>query len=234
MPKLPVGLATEFRQVGTTNGFELFRLLAQKLDPPRADCAFHLANELRSCAPAQPCKDFAQTVQFVKYFDQKQLDFTTETGEMFPDSDAARVFSQAIDEDTMGRVDDHEDLSIETYAPVKAWILQREIKLRLRKNTRTSKGKGPDDMVYGVSAAPPAEAPAGAPAADQGPDPWLSAASDPWSSPPGLPEAPAALLGWACCMFSMFAPSFLPHFPKTFSHHFSGSWIWRVCKKYET
>ena len=141
MPKLPVSLSTELRQVGTPNGFELFRLLTQKLDPPRADCAFHLANELRSCAPPQPCKDFAQTVRFVKFFDQKQLDFTTETGEMFPDADAARVFSQAIDEDTMGRADDHEDLSIDTYKPVKARILQREIKLKLRKNTRSGKGK---------------------------------------------------------------------------------------------
>jgi hypothetical protein len=112
---------------------------------------------------------------------------------MFPDADAARVFSQAIDEDTMGRVDDNDELSIETYKPVKAWILQREVKLKLRKNTRSGKGlKNPDDMVYGVSAALPAEAPASEPAAAQGPDPWLSASADPWSVPPGLPDAAAA------------------------------------------
>ena len=93
MPKLSVSLSTELRQVGTPNGFELFRLLTQKLDPPRADSDFHLANELRSCAPPTPCKDFAQTVRFIKYFDQKQLDYTTETGNKFPDGDAARVFS---------------------------------------------------------------------------------------------------------------------------------------------
>ena len=114
MPKLSVSLSTELRQVGSPNGFELFRQLTQKLDPPRADSDFHLANELRSCAPPQPCKDFAQTVRFIKYFDQKQLDYTTETGNKFPDGDAARVLSQAIDEDTMGRVDDHDQLSIET------------------------------------------------------------------------------------------------------------------------
>ena len=43
----------------------------------------------------------------------------------------------------MGRVDDHDELSIETYKLVKAWILQREIKLKLRKNTRSGKGKSP-------------------------------------------------------------------------------------------
>ena len=37
----------EFRQVGATNGFELFRKLIQELDPPRADSAFDLANEVR-------------------------------------------------------------------------------------------------------------------------------------------------------------------------------------------
>ena len=119
-PKLPLGLATEFRQVGTPNGFELFRRLTQKLDPPRADCAFHLANELRGLGGTTTCKDFAQTVRFVKFLDQKILDYTTETGEKFPNDDAAPVLSQAIDEDTMGRVDDHDELSIETYLPAKA------------------------------------------------------------------------------------------------------------------
>ena len=64
------------------------------------------------------------------------------------------------------------------------WILQREVKLRLRKNTRTGKGKSPDDMVYGVSAQPPADASAAEVAAAPGPDPWSSA--------PGLPKVAAA------------------------------------------
>ena len=55
----------------------------------------------------------------------------------------------------MGRIDDHEDLEITTYAPVRAWILQRDVKLKLHKTSRT-KGlvKSPDDMVYGVNDAP--------------------------------------------------------------------------------
>ena len=36
MPKLSVSLPTELRQVGTPNGFQFFRQLTQKLDPPRA------------------------------------------------------------------------------------------------------------------------------------------------------------------------------------------------------
>ena len=75
----------------------------------------------------------------------------------------------------MGRVDDHEELSIETYLPVKTWILKREVKLTLRKSTRTGKGKSPDDMVYCVSAQPPAGVPAAEATAAPGPDPWLSA-----------------------------------------------------------
>ena len=48
MPRLPVDLATEFRQTGgVTNGFGLFCKLASKLDPARCDNAFHLANEIR-------------------------------------------------------------------------------------------------------------------------------------------------------------------------------------------
>ena len=111
MPRLPTALGTKLRQVGVTNGFELFRKLIQKMDPPRADSAFHLANEIRGLGGVSVCKDFAQTVRFAKFLAGKMDDFTIETGESFPDSDAARVFSQAIDEDTMGRVDDHDDLT---------------------------------------------------------------------------------------------------------------------------
>ena len=56
----------------------------------------------------------------------------------------------------MGRVDDHEDLVLTSYALVKTWILQRAVELKLRKNTRTNGlVKGPDDMVHGVNDAPP-------------------------------------------------------------------------------
>ena len=92
------------------------------------------------------------TARFVKFLSGKMLDFTTETGSIFPDTDAARVFSQAVDEDTMGRIVDHDDLNIERFEPIKDWILQRVIKLRLRKNTRSGKCKSSDDMVYGVEA----------------------------------------------------------------------------------
>ena len=68
----------------------------------------------------------SHTVQFVKFLGSRTDEYQTETGEVLPDADAARVFSQAIDEDTMGRVDDHEDLKITTFLPVKTWILQRE------------------------------------------------------------------------------------------------------------
>ena len=43
MPRLPVDLATEFRQTGgATNGVELFRKLVSKLDPARSDNALPL------------------------------------------------------------------------------------------------------------------------------------------------------------------------------------------------
>ena len=47
MPRLLVTLVTESTQVGATNGFEVFQRFTQKLDPPRADSAFHFANEIR-------------------------------------------------------------------------------------------------------------------------------------------------------------------------------------------
>ena len=84
-------------------------------------------------------------------------EFQTETGEVFPDADVARVLSQAIDEDTMGRIEDTDGLDLkdpregQAYLPVKSWILQLDVKLWLRKHTRVKQAvKSPDDMVYGV------------------------------------------------------------------------------------
>ena len=83
----------------------------------------------------------------------------------------------------MGRIDDHDDLEITTYAPVKAWILQLDVKLKLRKSTRTKTSvKSPDDMVYGVNdAPPPAEQATHQPPSASAADPWYAsvAASDP-------------------------------------------------------
>ena len=145
-----------------THGFELVRKLNQKLDPPRADGAVHLANKIRGLGGVSVCKDFEQTVRFVKFLTSNMLELTTETGSIFSDGDAARVFGQAVDEDTLGRIDDHEELTIENFEPIKDWILQREIKLRLRKNSRSGKGRSSDDMVYGVeakTAEPPPQTP---------------------------------------------------------------------------
>ena len=55
MPRLLTSLGTELRQVGVTYGFEFFRKLIQKLDPPRADSAFHLANEIRGLGGVFVC-----------------------------------------------------------------------------------------------------------------------------------------------------------------------------------
>ena len=73
-----------------------------KLNPPRADSSFHLSNEIRGLGGVNLCKDFAHTVQFVKFLDSRMDEYQIETGEIFPDADAARVLSQTIDEDTMG------------------------------------------------------------------------------------------------------------------------------------
>ena len=81
-----------------------------------------MANEIRGLGAGNLCKDFAHTVNFVKFLDARMDEFQTETGETFPDLDAARVLSQAIDEDTMGRVDDHDDLSIEKFEPILSLI----------------------------------------------------------------------------------------------------------------
>ena len=82
------------------------------------------------------CKNFNQSVRFVHFLDKKMKDYLVETGEIFPDSDSARVLCEILDEDTMGRIDDQTDLKLTAYEPMRAWILQRDTKLKSRKATR--------------------------------------------------------------------------------------------------
>ena len=119
MLTLPVDLATEFRQTGgESNGFELFRKLTQKLEPARSDNSFHLANEIRGSGGVGACKNFEQPVRFVKFLNLKMKDYLFETGEVFPDGDAARVLSGTLDEDTLTKIDDGTDFKLTTYDPV--------------------------------------------------------------------------------------------------------------------
>ena len=85
-------------------------------------------------------------------------------------------------------------MDIEAYRPVMVWILQREVKLKLRKNTRSGKGTDPNAMVYGVNEPSAAAAPPSQAAAAQGADPWhgSTSAADPWATSTGLPDPAAA------------------------------------------
>ena len=59
LPRLPVDLATEFRQTGgTTNGFDLFWKLAQKLDAARSDNALNLWIEIPGLGGVSVRKNF--------------------------------------------------------------------------------------------------------------------------------------------------------------------------------
>ena len=71
--------STEFRNSAPDNGFELWRLLNRKLDPPRADVAFHLANDIRKHARTN-CTSFDQTVKFISFLESKKREFGIETG----------------------------------------------------------------------------------------------------------------------------------------------------------
>ena len=100
----------------------------------------------------------------------------------------------------MGRVDDDAvDLKV-AYLPVKTWILQRDVKLKLRKHTRAKPAvNNPDDMIYGVdNARPSAGQVVSQPAAASADDPWhaAAAASDPWAASPAPPGEGAAAAAW--------------------------------------
>ena len=114
VPKLNLDLSKEFRNSAPDNGFELWRLLNRKLDPPRADLVFHLTNDLRKHARTS-CVDFGQTVRFIAMLEQKRREFQVETGEPLDPVVLGEILGAAIDEDTMSRIEDAGKINIRTF-----------------------------------------------------------------------------------------------------------------------
>ena len=103
--------------------------------------------------------------------DERVRDYVLETGEEFPLDSLASIMRRAVDPDTADRMDESNG-ELKDFRAVESFIKKRESCLRSRGAT-PSAGKGPDAMVYGVSAP---EAP---------------------GSPPGLASS-FGPLGWSC------------------------------------
>ena len=104
VPKLNLDLSTEFRNSSPDNGFELWRLLNRKLDPPRADVAFHWTNDFRKHARPN-CADFGQTVKPIAMLEGKRREFAAETGETLDPVVLGEILGAAMAEDTLGRLE---------------------------------------------------------------------------------------------------------------------------------
>jgi hypothetical protein len=179
MPKLDELLSNEFAQTGTENGFELYRQLSRKIDPPRADLAFDLKAEIEGLGK-HSCANFGQTFRFLEMLDRRVRDFTLETGEEFSKDSLASILRRSVDPDTADRMDES-DVPANSFQAVDTFIRKRESRLRSR-GTAPS-GKGPDAMVYGIlSPEAPVPTLSSAATALEAPlvDPWAGAAANPW------------------------------------------------------
>ena len=83
-------------------------------------------------------------------------EFILETGERFPLESLASIMRRAVDADTSDRMDEG-DVDLSDFAAVESFIKKRESRLRSRGGAGA--GKGPDAMVYDVSAPEAAQPP---------------------------------------------------------------------------
>ena len=60
MPRLDEVLGNELAQTGDEDGFELFRQLVRKLDPPKADVTFDMKADIEGLGK-HVCANFGQT-----------------------------------------------------------------------------------------------------------------------------------------------------------------------------
>ena len=204
VPKLLIELATELRQVGTSNGFELYRRVIRKIDPPKENDAFHMGKEIQGLGGKGTLKDFGQTCRILEFLEQKRKHFLLEIGTAVPLDDSARVLVSVVDKDTLGRLEDSK-VSLEDYEKLVDRIRSREVNLRSR-SARGASAKDPNAMVYDVGEGPArfeintpvtssASSEAGSSQRSASPwtppagaqDPWQGA-PDPWDTPPGLAD----------------------------------------------
>ena len=82
MPKVDDIRSDELMQTCKSIGFELFRLLNPKLDPPRDELAFDLRTEIQGLGK-HTCRDVGRTVRFVSMLHRRVNVYTVETGEVF-------------------------------------------------------------------------------------------------------------------------------------------------------
>ena len=80
MHKLHLELATDLRQVGSTNGVELYRRVFRKIGPPQENDAFHMGSESRGPCGKNTFKDFSQTCGFLPLLEQKCKHYLLEIG----------------------------------------------------------------------------------------------------------------------------------------------------------
>ena len=147
-PKLDEVMSAVFAQSGEESGFELFRQLSRKIDPPRVDVAFDVKDEIEGLGK-HSCSNFAQTARFLAMLNQRVRDFVFEAGEQFPLESLASIMRRAVDADTADRMDEG-NVGLSDFPAVEGFIKKRESRLRSRGGAGA--GKGPDAMVYGVSA----------------------------------------------------------------------------------
>ena len=96
----------------------------RKIDPPRADLEFHLVNDIQRLARTN-LTDWSQTVRFLANLESRRREFQTETGSVLDPKILARILGSAMDEDTVGRLEDAK-VSVADYEKTRVWIESRE------------------------------------------------------------------------------------------------------------
>ena len=96
---------------------------------------------------------FSQTVKFIAMLEGKRREFQVETGEALDPVILGEILGAAMDEDTLGRLEDSGG-DIKNYEKVREYAENRHVKNQSRAAGK-SIPKDSDKMVYGVEAATP-------------------------------------------------------------------------------
>ena len=190
-PKLSLDLFSRYRQLGATNGFELWRLLNKEKDPIRKEQEFFMDIQLQNMSHAK-AKNFAESYSLMIELESKVLEYRTVIGKHPNLETLGKILWARLDAATQDKAEDTAGLDFMDYMKMGVHIRELQEKVLGRQGVRSTPASS-NRMVDGLQAPGHdhrfinADNSAGQEdrflnhdrPADQGSDPW-NQGEDPW------------------------------------------------------
>ena len=121
---LSLSCFTDYKQIDSMNGFELWRQVSRAKDPIRKDVDFHLNLAIQPMG--RTCESsFDGTYSRLLKFEKARKTLRQTTGEVCPTDLLSQVLFAFADDETTDKMDKEEECKFGDYEPMREWMSRR-------------------------------------------------------------------------------------------------------------